>query len=107
MDLKDWTLMTGDHELMTYAVFVKAIYNNKMAVKIYFGIRILEIQPGEFKPVLLLDGTIIENFKKELIISTTLNDKFYLKYGLLILYDISSTKFSSCFTKVYFYQTIA
>lgn len=63
MDFKNWTLMSGDHELMTFAVFVRTVVNNTLALKVFIGPHVLEIQPlTESSLLVLLDGAILYDY---------------------------------------------
>ena len=68
MDFKDWTLMSGDYGLLTYAVFVKSIKNNQMAVKIYSCTYVLEIQPGTVKPIVTLNDMVVSDYEKGVLL---------------------------------------
>ncbi|XP_014217292.1 uncharacterized protein LOC106645848 [Copidosoma floridanum] len=78
MDLKNWTLLSGDHELMTYAVFVKSI-KDKVSVKIYAGMHVLEILPEK----ITFDGMNIENYEKGLSLPSATESETY--YKLLVI----------------------
>ncbi|XP_001606130.2 vitellogenin-3-like isoform X1 [Nasonia vitripennis] len=76
MDLKDWTLMTGDYALLSYAVLVKAEQENKVALRIYTNDHVLEVKPGQLKPIVILDGAVITNYEKGTVIPIDENTHF-------------------------------
>ena len=73
MIFKDWTLMYGDYNYMSFAIFVKTI-DDKIAMKIYSRDNILEVQPGKSKSVYTFDGTMLDNDQLQL-----LEEKSWLK----------------------------
>ncbi|XP_058809189.1 uncharacterized protein LOC131674495 [Phymastichus coffea] len=59
MEFRDWTLMSGDYGLMSYAVFVKTIADDKVAVRVYVLDHVLEVTPSESEPIITLNGEAI------------------------------------------------
>lgn len=68
--------MIGDYALLSYAVFVKAEQENKVALKIYTHDHVLEVKPGQLKPIIILDGEVITNYEKGTVIPIDENIRF-------------------------------
>nr|QGV11543.1 Vg6 [Tetrastichus brontispae] len=99
MEFKDWTLMSGDHGLMSYAVLVKIVGGDKVAVRIYVPDHVLEVNPGETKPAIILDGNVIPYDDEEISLPTfdTTNYKITTVNKIIV---IETEKYSK--VKVYY-----
>lgn len=58
-----WVLVSGDHIDQTYAVFVKSVQGNKLAVKMYVANHEMEITPNEFNADVTVDGHVYQHEK--------------------------------------------
>ncbi|XP_011873296.1 PREDICTED: uncharacterized protein LOC105565058 isoform X2 [Vollenhovia emeryi] len=63
-----WTLVSGDHVDRTYAIFVKSVQGTKLAVKMYIADHEMEIIPNEFNAIVTVDGTIINQHEKGVVV---------------------------------------
>lgn len=73
MNFKNWTLLSGDHELLTWAIFVKSEDGEKVAMKMFFGDKVLTISSeDDLRPIVKLGDDVL-NFKdNEVIYSSSL-----------------------------------
>ncbi|XP_012220182.1 vitellogenin-5 [Linepithema humile] len=58
-----WTLVSSDHIDQTYAVFVKSVQNNKLAMKVYVADHEMEVMPNDVDVVVSIDGNTIDHKK--------------------------------------------
>ncbi|XP_011644827.2 uncharacterized protein LOC105431979 [Pogonomyrmex barbatus] len=66
--LDKWTLVSGDHIDRTYAIFVKSVQVNKLAVKMYIAGHEVEIIPNELNAAVTVDGNVIDKYEKGIVI---------------------------------------
>lgn len=62
-----WTLLTGDHVHQTYAVFVKSVQNNKLAMRVYVADHEVDVTPNGVNAVVSVDGNMMDH-KKGIVI---------------------------------------
>lgn len=58
-----WTLVSGDHIDQTYAVFVKSVQNDKLAMKVYVAGHEMDVMPNDAGVVISVDGNMIDQHK--------------------------------------------
>lgn len=63
-----WTLVSGDYVDHTYAVFVKSVQGNKLAVKMYIADHDMKIVPDEYRAVVTVDGNVVEQHEKGVVV---------------------------------------
>lgn len=63
-----WTLASGDYIDQTYAIFVKAVQDNALAVKIYIAGHEMNIVPNENHIVVTVDGNVVEQHEKGIMV---------------------------------------
>ncbi|EFN69845.1 Vitellogenin [Camponotus floridanus] len=63
-----WTLVSGDYIDQTYAIFVKAVQDNALAVKIYIAGHEMNIVPNENHIVVTVDGNVVEQHEKGVVV---------------------------------------
>ncbi|KAL7299982.1 hypothetical protein TKK_0007297 [Trichogramma kaykai] len=99
IDFKEWTLISGDYGLMTYAIFVKAVSTDNVAVKIFAGMYVLEVQPTVSKPIVTINGVIVNDYEKG-VLSPNINKKYFKISMFNQLLVIETEKYSQ--VKVYY-----
>lgn len=58
MNFKEWTLLSGDHELMSWAVFVKSEDGQKVAMKMFFSDKELTVHSADdLKPIITMEAS--------------------------------------------------
>ncbi|XP_018358999.1 PREDICTED: uncharacterized protein LOC108758502 [Trachymyrmex cornetzi] len=84
-----WTLVSADHIDWTYAVFVKSVQGTKLAIKMYVADHEMEIVPNEFNTVVTVDGNVINQHEKGVVIPKDEPKSYALKltenYGHLVI----------------------
>ncbi|XP_072766849.1 larval-specific very high density lipoprotein [Anoplolepis gracilipes] len=63
-----WTLVSGDYIDQTFAVFVKSMQDNTLAMKMYVGDHELKIVSDENNAVVTVDGNMVEQYKKGVVV---------------------------------------
>lgn len=63
-----WTLVSGDHIHRTYAIFVKSVQGNKLAVKMYIAEHEMEIIPNEFNAIVTVDGNVVDHHERGVVV---------------------------------------
>lgn len=64
----EWTLVSGDHIDQTYAVFVKSVQGDKLAMKIYIADHEMEVMPNESGAVVTVDGKVMDQHEKGVVV---------------------------------------
>lgn len=63
-----WTLVSGDYVDQTYAVFVKPVQSNTLAIKMYVADHEMMIVPDEYRAVVTVDGNVVEQHEKGVVV---------------------------------------
>ncbi|XP_025152987.1 uncharacterized protein LOC105191299 isoform X2 [Harpegnathos saltator] len=63
-----WTLVSGDHVDQTYAVFIKNVQPNTIAVKVYVAGHEIEIIPSSPSHIVTVDGNMIDQYEKGVMV---------------------------------------